>query len=894
MIKSLFAYIFKHTRHQQFVLMLIILMSFPVYYFSLELPKIIINEAIVGEIFPIDLTLVLFGFSSEAGTLHQIPYLVVLCLTLLIAVLLNGAFKYNINVYRGIMGERILRRMRFELIDRIMRFPIPYFRTTGPGELISMVNQETEPLAGFVGESISLPLYQGGIMATILSFIFIQDWRIGCAAIALYPFQIWLIPKLQYKVNLLNRKRTVTIRGLAERLGETISGIQELHANNSGNYYRSQYSSQLGKVFGIRVQIFKNKFFIKFLNNFLAQITPLLFFLIGGLLVIHGELSFGALVASLAAYKDLSAPWKEMLGWYQRQADARMRYSLLVERFDPEGMFPESQPYQVLPDTTPYLRPKIIGNRLNWTGTDGSKQVDNASLTLSPEDKVILVGSSSSGKETLAHMISGMLKPTSGEILVNNTPLFDLPKMLVNKIIAYTGHDSYVFAGSIRDNLLMGLKQTPMPSQGSNTPEKSKEPSWLSESKLSGNCELDASADWIDPALAGSNDHLGLQTRLHDLLKLVKLDEELIRLALNQTLDPKEHPSLTTDILSARKLFHDRLESEGLSNAVVPLDPDQYNDHSTLAENILFGTPLDKQFVPENLCVHPLIQSLLSQYELTDTLESAAVRTASTLVELFSDLPPGHEYFERFSFIEAEQLEVIKRSVNTISRSDGIATGLKRLSDQDRQLIQSLPYRVILSRHRIDILGDDDKRRIVQIRHALAQQLNDDGKKHIAFFSPDEYNPMSSVAENMMFGRIAFSRLRAEKEVHKLMMSVLRELGIDVLLLELGLNSEVGLGGSRLSQTQRQKIALVRALLKKPKLLIINEGMSSIDNASLEHLISALTADNPEMTLLWIDNQIRFQHLFNRAIFMESGKIVRQLDLSDKAVVDSGEFGHVN
>ena len=876
MISSLFAYIFKHTRHQQVVLMLIILLSFPVYYFSLELPKIIINDAINGDKFPIDLTFSVAGINKVIGTLDQISYLLALCCVLLIAVLLNGAFKYKINVYRGIMGERVLRRLRFELIDRIMRFPIPYFRTTGPGELISIVNQETEPLAGFVGESVSLPLYQGGIMFTILTFIFVQDWRFGCAAIALYPFQIWLIPKLQHKVNSLNRKRTVSIRSLAENLGETISGIQDLHANNSGDYCKSQYSSQLGQIFGIRVQIFRNKFLIKFLNNFIAQITPLLFFLIGGLLVIRGDLSFGALVAALAAYKDLSAPWKELLGWYQRQADARMRYNLLVDRFDPDGMFPESQTIQTPSDITPFLRPQIAANRLTWASADGSKHLDNASITISPGDRVILIGSSNSGKETLAHVISGMLKPTAGHLLINDVSLLTLPRTVINRLIAYVGHDSYVFSGTIRDNLLMGLKERPFLHPASNPTSQTDKPNWLIESKLSGNSELDADADWIDLSIAQSQDHRALESRLHSVTKLVHLDTELVHIAMNQTLNPREHPSIVESILKARKLFHERLENKGLSSSVVPLDPNLYNDHSSLAENILFGTPLDNEFQPEKLCMHPLIQSLLKQYKLNDTLNNAALRAAGTLVELFADLPSGHEFFERYSFIEAEQLDQIKRILKILNRTSNPTEGLNALPDDDKQLIQSLPYRIILSRHRLVILSEDDKNKIVKIRHALAHQLNHEGKERIAFFSPDKYNPLSSVAENLMFGRIAFSRLGAVKEVNKLMMSVLEESGMTSLLLELGLKTAVGLGGSRLPQAQRQKIALARALMKKPKVLIINQGLSSLNDDALKQLLSDVVADQPDLTLLWLDNQLRFQNFFKQAVFMEAGKVVQQ------------------
>ncbi|NIO41991.1 MAG: hypothetical protein GTO41_18585, partial [Burkholderiales bacterium] len=54
-----------------------------------------------------------------------------------------------------------------------------------------------------------------------------------------------------------------------------------------------------------------------------------------------GELTFGALVAVLAAYKDISGPWKELLKFYQIKEDARIKYDLLLETFEPPGLLEE-------------------------------------------------------------------------------------------------------------------------------------------------------------------------------------------------------------------------------------------------------------------------------------------------------------------------------------------------------------------------------------------------------------------------------------------------------------------------------------------------------------------------------------------------------------------------
>ena len=238
--------------------------------------------------------------------LEQIPYLMVLCVIFLIMVLLNGGLKFANNVYRGTVGERMLRRLRYQLYQHVLRFPLPQFRRMSQGELVSMITAETEPLGGYIGDSVALPAFQGGTLLTLLAFMFIQDPALGLAAVALYPIQIYLIPKLQKKVNALKAERTRRVRKLSERIGEVVGGIKEVHTHDTSQYELAEFSSRVGEIFHIRYRIYLGKFFIKFLNNFIAQVTPFFFFSIGGWLVIRGDITFGALVAVLAAYKDLS------------------------------------------------------------------------------------------------------------------------------------------------------------------------------------------------------------------------------------------------------------------------------------------------------------------------------------------------------------------------------------------------------------------------------------------------------------------------------------------------------------------------------------------------------------------------------------------------------------
>ncbi len=60
-------------------------------------------------------------------------------------------------------------------------------------------------------------------------------------------------------------------------------------------------------------------------------------------MVINGDLEIGTLMAAIAAHKDLAAPWKELLNFYQRQVDAKIKYEQVMEQFQPAGMIEQSR-----------------------------------------------------------------------------------------------------------------------------------------------------------------------------------------------------------------------------------------------------------------------------------------------------------------------------------------------------------------------------------------------------------------------------------------------------------------------------------------------------------------------------------------------------------------------
>lgn len=311
---GLFDSVLRYTRKQQALMILLSLIALPILYLTLELPKQIVNNALNSERFPIDV----FGRDVD-----QVTFLMILSGLYLLAIVSIGINKYVLNVFKGYVAERFLRRFRL-LVNRQWRND-PVARDKS--EIVPILAQEVEPVGGFAADVLTLPILQGGTLATILLFMFIQDPVLGAAALTVLPIQLVLLPKLQRRVNVLSRSRIQEVRQLGRELSD------QLRDSQNGQWGLVSTSSSFRELEHVRRRIFRLKYFIKALNNFLTALTPFLFYSLGGYFVIEGRISLGALVAVLAAHKDFSAPLKELFRYYQTLEDTRIRYQEITMFF---------------------------------------------------------------------------------------------------------------------------------------------------------------------------------------------------------------------------------------------------------------------------------------------------------------------------------------------------------------------------------------------------------------------------------------------------------------------------------------------------------------------------------------------------------------------------------
>ncbi|MCL4766804.1 MAG: ATP-binding cassette domain-containing protein [Hyphomicrobiaceae bacterium] len=822
---NLFRFVWRHSRREQIAILLLILASLPLYFASLDIPRMIVSDALQGRAFREgQTTATLFEWTVRLPEflgggkilvhpgveLDQVGYLLALSFLFLLLVLINGAFKYFINIRKGVLGERILRRMRFELFATLLRFRPEDIRSVKPSEAATMIKDEVEPIGGFVGDAFIQPVYLGAQALTALAFILVQSVWLGLIAAAVVLIQAFVIPWLRREQIRLGRERQIVSRHLAGRIGEVVEAAPAVHVHGTAAFDKAEIGGRLGQLFDIRVALFKRKFAVKYLNNLLAQVTPFFFFAVGGYFALKGRLDLGQLVAVIAAYRELPPPVKELIDWDQQRIDVAVKYQQIVSQFTVERLLPEPAD-----ERAEDLQGPIRIDGLRVLDRRGTPLLDGVSITIDRPSHVALAGGAGSGRDILAKVLGRQITEYQGTVRLGKRDLLGISDEAAGRLIAYAGPDPLLFAASIRDNIAYSLRRI-TPSQMAADRHR------LDEALLNSEASDYVPERWIDYEAAGVTSAQELDPAILHALDVAGLKQEIYWFGLNGRLGPGTPKKVVDCFIEARGAVHDRLQAEDLKHLVETFDPDRYNVHATIGENLLFGVPVGDKPTMGELAANPYLRSILEAEALDEPLTELGLHIAEVTAEMFAGLPPGHPLFERYSFIRSDEMEHYQHLTDLVRKPGGRA----RIPAGGRTRLIALALGYIEPRHRLSLLDAAFDARILRARASFMRYLPRAYADRIEFYDPGRIMTAAPISDNILFGRIAFQGSRAEQRVWEVVRMTAAQLGLEPVIYRIGLDTEVGPGGRLLSGPQRAAVNLARCLVKRPEILVVDGALS--------------------------------------------------------------------
>jgi ABC-type multidrug transport system fused ATPase/permease subunit len=275
--------------------------------------------------------------TDDAFGPKDLNLLIVYCAIYLVLLIVQGTTKYFLNVSRGRTVEIVSRLLRLQIFTHLSELTAKgkdEAAQAARGATVSMISSEAEDLAGFVGDSFSMPLQQGGTAVAIFGYlIWVNPMIAGFAAILYLP-QLFIVPPTQHGIN----RNSVTYAKTLRKVGDIVVGLASGKPNGS---VAGQFKRMVNRAFDLRIRIYRMKFFLTALGNFLDALGPLIVFAVGGWLVIQGRVPVSTIVVFISGVQKVSDPWDQLITFYRAASNSQAKYELIRETL--EGRPPPPQ-----------------------------------------------------------------------------------------------------------------------------------------------------------------------------------------------------------------------------------------------------------------------------------------------------------------------------------------------------------------------------------------------------------------------------------------------------------------------------------------------------------------------------------------------------------------------
>ncbi|GMQ26458.1 ABC transporter ATP-binding protein [Algoriphagus sp. oki45] len=392
------------------------------------------------------------GGLGEAARDNFLQYVLVFGLLILAMALLRGLFLFLVRQTIIIMSRRIEYDMKNELFDHYQNLPLSFYRKNSTGDLMARISEDVSRVRMYLGPAI---MYGVGLL-TLFPMVIYYMIRVN-AELTLYSLLPLPVLSLSiYFVNNLINERSERIQrslsGLSTYVQEAFSGIRVLKA-----FVREEDSSM---AFAEASEEYKEKSIA--LTKVNALFFPLIMALVGvstiitvyvgGLQVIEGQIGYGV-IAEFILYVNILTWPVTSLGWVtsivQRAAASQTRINEFLDAKN--DMI-----------STEKIKTEIDGNievqDLTFVYPDsGIKALDSISFKIKAGQTLGIIGTTGSGKSTIANLLMRMYDPTSGVIKVDGRelPRYDVADL--RRQIGFVPQDVFLFSDTIANNIAFGL-----------------------------------------------------------------------------------------------------------------------------------------------------------------------------------------------------------------------------------------------------------------------------------------------------------------------------------------------------------------------------------------------------------------------------------------------------
>ena len=380
----------------------------------------------------------------------DLEMLKLLLLVVGIAILIQAVTTFLLTKLLSVEAQFLISQLRAKVQKQILSLPISYFDNNPSGALVSRIMSDVEGVRNIVGTGL-VQMF-GGILTSILSLILMINISPMMTLYVLGPVIIFGFVALKAfgYIRPIFRKRRIITAEVSGRLTETLNGVRVIKGFNAEQQENKSFEKGVDRLFQNVKKSLTSTALMTSSSTFLLGLATTGIMGIGGWQIIGGELTIGEFLAFTLYLGFMIAPIAQMgnIGSQFTEAFAGLDRTEEIMNMKPEDD-PEKRPI-VLKD----IKGDITFDNVSFSYEKGKEVLHNISFEARVGTVTALVGTSGSGKTTIASLAASFLNSSSGRITIDDIDISKVNLSSYRKNLGVVLQDDFLFEGTIKENIL--------------------------------------------------------------------------------------------------------------------------------------------------------------------------------------------------------------------------------------------------------------------------------------------------------------------------------------------------------------------------------------------------------------------------------------------------------
>ncbi len=365
--------------------------------------------------------------------------------------ILKGIFLFAVRQTLIVMSRHIEYDLKNEIYEHYQTLPLSFYRKNSTGDLMARISEDVGKVRMYIGPSIMYLLNMAVLVILILTYMFTVNARLTWWVLLPMPFLSLCIFLVSSIVNKRSEQIQKSLSDLSTFVQEAFSGIRVLKAFAKEDDSLKKFRAESNYFKEKSLDLTKVDALFSPTTMFLIGLSTVICVFVGGQEVINGTLTPGNITEFIMYVFMLTWPLIA-LGWTTSQIQRAAASQKRINEF----LYIQND---IVSDKK--LKTEIKGNLsikdINFTYPDsGIHALKDFSVQLDPGESLAIIGSTGSGKSTIANLLLRMYDADSGEIKIDGVPVRDYDIQYLRSQIGYVPQDVFLFSDTIRNNIKFG------------------------------------------------------------------------------------------------------------------------------------------------------------------------------------------------------------------------------------------------------------------------------------------------------------------------------------------------------------------------------------------------------------------------------------------------------